>query len=219
MFRIILPKPRRYLLGAVASLTLAVLAAPSHADPLEQQQDNLVQKYISEQHANPLVAECAAHAVFVASTANYYDHVNFADGALDDQHAAVQPWNEPFDNGKQRIKVDTIVTVDGEGFRKTGQSTPDVLKFKCGFLDQKLLAFSYNDPLAVATSSSAHGKSSRNTRGRNTHVTTHATKAANSTHGKTAAHGSSNAKSTLKKTPLKKTPPKKTTPKKASGGN
>lgn len=209
MYRINLPKPRRYLLGAVASLMLAVLTAPSHADQLEEH-DNLVQKYITEQHASPLVADCAAHAVFVVSTADYYDHVDFADGALDDQHATVQPWNDPFDNGKQRIKVDTIVTIDGIGIRKSGQGTPDALKFRCGFLDQHLLAFSYNDPLAKAahatTHGKRHGKGGRNTHGHTGHTTHGSTKAASRTHGKPTAHGSSGSKST----PSKKTPPPKT---------
>jgi len=212
MSRINLQKPRRYVLGAVSSILFAVLATTSHADQLEEH-DSLVQKYISEQHANPLVADCAAHAVFVVSTSNYYDHVDFADTALDDQHATVQPWNDAFDNGKQRIKVDTIVTVNGQGMRKGGTGTPDALTFKCGFLEDKLLAFSYNDPVAASSGTGAHGKrhgkGTRSTHGHSAHGAAHTAKPASGTHGKPAPHGSAGNTSNAKAVPPKKTPPVK----------
>jgi hypothetical protein len=201
-----LSKPRRFFIGALSSLILVIAPAASHADQLEEH-DSLVQKYVTDQHASPLVAECAAHAVFVVSTSNYYDHADFSDGSLDGQHATVQPWNEPFDNGKQRIKVDTVVTVTGQGVRKAGQGSPDALTFKCGFLEDKLLAFSYNDPQAAASGTShgkRHGKSSRGAHGRNSR-STHGGKAASAAHGKPAHPATTaNAKSAAQK----KTPPK-----------
>jgi hypothetical protein len=205
-----LSKPRRLFIGAFSSLILVIAPAYSHADQLEEH-DSLVQKYIADQHANPLVADCAAHAVFVVSTSNYYDHADFADNALDDQHATVQPWNDAFDNGKQRIKVDTIVTVTGQGIRKSAQGTPDALTFKCGFLDNKLLAFSYNDPQAN-TAGTAHGKrrgkSTRGTRGHGTTHATHGAKPASAAKGKPAHPAASTAKSS---STAKKTPPKPAT--------
>jgi len=199
----------RLVVGTLSQILLFMPAASAHADQLEQH-DSLVEKYITEQHANPLVADCAAHAVFVVSTSSFYDHADFADNALDDQHATVQPWNDSFDNGKQRIKVDTIVTIDGLGFHKTGHGDQDPLKFKCGFFDNKLLAFSYNDPVppAVAASTSKHhGKGGRNTRGgksahgtKNAKATSHKGTAHTAPAGKSAAPKSSTPKATGAKT-------------------
>jgi len=185
-------------------MLLFMPAASAQADQLEQH-DSLVEKYITEQHASPLVADCAAHAVFVVSTSSFYDHADFADDALDDQHATVQPWNDAFDNGKQRIKVDTIVTVDGLGFRKSGHGEQDPLKFKCGFFDNKLLAFSYNDPVppAVAASTSKHhGKGGRNSHGGKN---VHGTKNAKTTSHKSTAHAAGTVKSATSKATSSKT--------------
>jgi len=208
MSRINLSFRRQCLIGALSHIFLALFAVPAHADQLEQH-DSLVEKYITEQHASPLVADCAAHAVFVVSTSNFYDHADFADNALDDQHATVQPWNDAFDNGKQRIKVDTIVTIDGQGFHKSGQGEPDALKFKCGFFDNKLLAFSYNDPVPPAVAgghSRRHGKGTRSTHGSHAAHTTHGSKTASSTHSsKSPAHSSA--------TPAKSSAAKKEAPK------
>lgn len=210
MFRINLSFRRRCLAGILFQIGLALAMSPSYADQLEQH-DSLVEKYIAEQHANPLVADCAAHAVFVVSTSNYYDHTDFADNALDDEHATVQPWNDAFDNGKQRIKVDTIVTLDGQGFRKAGQGEPDALKFKCGFLDNKLLAFSYNDPVPPAVAgghaSKRHGKGGKNTHPAHGSHGTKNIKAASPAHkSKSAPHSGVAAAKTA---PAKKAPASK----------
>lgn len=143
-----------------ACLALA-LAAPVHADQLEQHND-LVYQYVNDQHANPFVADCAAHAVFIVSTTTLYDHIDFPDSAFDAGHASVVPWHSSFDSGKQRIKVDTVVQVEGLGFRKAEHDSPDALKFRCGYFDNKMLAFSWNDPVPPArprSSGRAHSRS------------------------------------------------------------
>jgi hypothetical protein len=159
--------------GALPALLIALLSAPAYADQIEQH-DSLVQKYVTEQHANPLVADCAAHASFVVSTSSYYDRAEFPENTLDNEHAQTQPWNEAFDNGKQRIKVDTMVTITGQGYRKDPHAAPDPLTFKCGYVDNKMLAFSYNDPVPSAVSHSGkkgHGKTGKNThRSKKTHA-------------------------------------------------
>ena len=172
----------RYRVGTLLISLTVLPALTAHADQLEQH-DNLVQKYVNEQHASPLVADCAAHASFVVSTSSYFDHAEFPPNTLDDEHAKTQPWNDAFDTGKQRIKVDTIVTVTGEGFRKDPQAAPESLTFKCGYVDNKMLAFSYNDPVAPAVihaSAKHHGKPVRGAHGsKGTHVQAgkHGTKA------------------------------------------
>jgi hypothetical protein len=199
---------RRQLLAALLSpIFLLLAAAPASADQLEQH-DSLVEKYIAEQHADPLVADCAAHAVFVVSTSSFYDHADFADNALDDQHATVQPWNDAFDNSKQRIKVDTIVTVDGLGFRKTGHDEQDPLKFKCGFFENKLLAFSYNDPIPPAVAAGSHGKrhgkGGKNSHGAHGAKSSKGSKTPSTSPSKSTVHGAGTA---AKATTAKKTPP------------
>ena len=167
MHRYTLMSRLRYRVGTLLISLTVLPALTAHADQLEQH-DNLVQKYVNEQHASPLVADCAAHASFVVSTSSYFDHAEFPPNTLDDEHAKTQPWNDAFDTGKQRIKVDTIVTVTGEGFRKDPQAAPESLTFKCGYVDNKMLAFSYNDPVAPAVSYASakhHGKPVRGAHG------------------------------------------------------
>ena len=65
--------------------------------------------------ADPLAADCAAHGSFIASTSSAFDRVDFAPNAFDSGNATITPWNDSFDQGKQRVKVDNIVTVDGLG--------------------------------------------------------------------------------------------------------
>jgi hypothetical protein len=173
----------RYRVGTLFISLMVLPAFAAHADQLEQH-DNLVQKFVNEQHASPLVADCAAHASFVVSTSSYFDHAEFPANTLDDEHAKTQPWNDAFDNGKQRIKVDTIVTVTGEGVRKDPQAAPESLTFKCGYVDNKMLAFSYNDPVPPAVSHASakhHGKPVRGAHGsKGTHAqasSKHSTKA------------------------------------------
>jgi hypothetical protein len=158
--------PRRLLrlvgrLATVAAGLSLICTAPAFADQLEQHND-LVNKFINEQHADPLVADCAAHGDFVASTSTAFDHVEFPSNSFDSAHSSVTPWNDSFDEGKQRVKVDNIVTVEGLGIRQSGDGDPAALKFRCGYVGQQMLAFSWNDPVPPARAhsgeSSASGK-------------------------------------------------------------
>ena len=123
--------------------------ATAFADQLEQHNE-LVDKFVTEMHANPLVADCAAHGDFVASTSTAFDHVEFPPSSFDTAHSSVTPWNDSFDEGKQRVKVDNIVTVEGVGVRQDGSSDPADLKFRCGYVGNQMLAFSWNDPVPPA---------------------------------------------------------------------
>lgn len=144
--------PRRWFRRLVLALALPVaFVAPAFADQSDSH-DALVEQLVQEQHASPLVADCAAHAAFVVPTSPAYDHVEFLNTAFDAQHATVEPWNQPFDDRKQRITVDTLVSVNGLGYRKGNgeRGQPDLLKFRCGYVADKLLAFGYNEPPSSA---------------------------------------------------------------------
>ena len=137
-----------WLTAALAGLPLAFIA-PARADLIDQRNE-LIAKFVGDMHADPLVADCAAHASFVASTSNVIDHVDFAPEAFDSSHATITPWNQPFDEGKQRIKVDNIVTVEGQGIARDKDHAPYGLKFRCGYVGQQMLAFAWNDPMPAA---------------------------------------------------------------------
>jgi hypothetical protein len=156
--------PRRLLrvtgrLAACAASLLLLCNASAFADQLEQHNE-LVNKFVNDLHADPLVADCAAHGSFVASTSTVFDHVEFPPSSFDSAHSSVTPWNDSFDEGKQRVKVDSIVTVEGLGVRQDGGDDPSDLKFRCGYVGTQMLAFSWNDPVppsvARATNSSRH---------------------------------------------------------------
>ena len=134
-------------LTAAAALLLPLIAAtPARADLIDQRND-MIAHFVNDMHADPLVADCAAHGNFVASTSTAIDHVDFPPAAFDPAHAEITPWNQPFDEGKQRVTVENIVTVEGQGIpRKTShESYP--LKFRCGYVGKQMLAFSWNDPV------------------------------------------------------------------------
>ncbi|MFP6559676.1 hypothetical protein WJ542_15450 [Paraburkholderia sp. B3] len=196
------------LAACAASLALA-LALPAKADQLDQHND-LVNTYINQMHADPLVADCAAHGNFVASTSTALDHVEFPPSSFDTAHATVTPWNDSFDEGKQRVKVDTIVTVDGIGIPHDSDASPYDLKFRCGYVGNQMLAFSWNDPVPPARARAETGGSSHsNAHGHGKHSTKKST-------GKTSKKGTSNKSSrkpgsSSKKTTAKKTASKKTT--------
>ncbi|KAG0184051.1 hypothetical protein DFQ28_000221 [Apophysomyces sp. BC1034] len=139
------------LIGAMVACALAALsiAVPTaaRADQAEHRNE-LVNKFITQMGANPLVADCAAHGDFVVSTSSAFGHVEFPRSSFNPAHAEVKPWNGSFDQGKQRIKVDSIVIVEGVGVRKDGSTMPNALKFRCGYVDAQMLAFSWNDPVA-----------------------------------------------------------------------
>jgi len=132
-------------------------ASASPASTQLDQRNELVNTYITTMHADPLVADCAAHGNFVASTSSVVDHVEFSPQSFDSAHATVTPWNDSFDEGKQRVKVDTIVSVEGTGISQHSGDPPFDLKFRCGYVDNQMLAFSWNDPVPPARARSSEG--------------------------------------------------------------
>ncbi|RKR42486.1 hypothetical protein [Paraburkholderia sp. BL17N1] len=173
------------LATCAASLSL-ICSAPAFADQLEQHND-LVNKFVNDLHADPLVADCAAHGNFVASTSTAFDHVEFPPSSFDSAHASVTPWNDSFDEGKQRVKVDNIVTVEGLGIRQSGSGDPADLKFRCGYVGAQMLAFSWNDPVQPARARSSEPSGSRASSGKH-----------KSAKGKHSASGKTTKKATTK---------------------
>jgi hypothetical protein len=189
--------PRRLLrvvgrLAACAASISLICSAPAFADQLEQHNE-LVNKFVNDMHADPLVADCAAHGNFVASTSSAFDHVEFPPSSFDSAHASVTPWNDSFDEGKQRVKVDSIVTVEGLGIRQNGDSDPAALKFRCGYVGNQMLAFSWNDPVPPARPSVTK-PSGKHKGGKGKHPT-----------GNKSSTKKSSSKSSSKKASVKKT--------------
>ncbi|QGZ61069.1 BspC domain-containing protein [Paraburkholderia acidisoli] len=195
---------------AACAASLMIAAAPlAHADQLDQHND-LVTNFVTQMHADPLVADCAAHGDFVASTSSALDHVEFPPTSFDSAHSSITPWNDSFDEGKQRVKVDTIVTVEGVGVSKDSGSSPYDLKFRCGYVGQQMLAFSWNDPVPPARArSESRATSHGSAHGKGKHVVKKGGKGSSkkatsskSSHKSTASSGKS--KSTAKKSTTKK---------------
>ena len=202
--------PRRLLrlvgrLAACAAGLSLICAAPAFADQLEQHND-LVNKFVNDMHADPLVADCAAHGNFVASTSTAFDHVEFPPSSFDSAHASVTPWNDSFDEGKQRVKVDNIVTVEGLGIRQNSDGDPADLKFRCGYVGTQMLAFSWNDPVPPARARSSEPSGSRASSGKH-----------KSAKGKHSAGGTTTKKSATKSSKASSGKSSKTTSSKSSG--
>jgi len=142
-----------------AAGVLLASALPAPAAQLDQHND-LVNLYVTTMHADPLVADCAAHGNFVASMSSAVDHVEFSPRSFDSGHATITPWNDSFDEGKQRVKVDTVVSVDGVGIPQNSSEPPLDLKFRCGYVGNQMLAFSWNDPVPPARARSEPAPSS-----------------------------------------------------------
>jgi hypothetical protein len=210
--------PRRLLrlVGRIAVWVAGVaLASPTLAlaDQLEQH-NQLVNQFVNDMHADPLVADCAAHGSFVASTSTAFDRVEFPPTAFDPVHSSVTPWNDSFDERKQRVKVDSIVTVDGFGIRTNG-GDPDELHFRCGYVGTQWLAFSWNDPVpplrpaarseAAPAAASANGRQVARGHGSSTKKATGKA----SKKGSTAKGGKSAARSGAKKSSTTKSTMKK----------
>ena len=191
------------LAACAASLVFAI-AQPARADQLEQHND-LVNTFINQMHADPLVADCAAHGNFIAGTSTVLDHVEFPPTSFDSAHATVTPWNDSFDEGKQRVKVDTIVTVEGIGIPQNSSEAPYDLKFRCGYVDKQMLAFSWNDPVPPAHArTSTHGKGKHSTRKSTGKHSGKATKPVSGKSSHKVAASSSSGKTSAKKTVSKK---------------
>ncbi|MEM5318003.1 hypothetical protein [Paraburkholderia sp. JHI869] len=204
---------------AACAASLMLIAAPAaQADQLDRHND-LVNQFVTQMHADPLVADCAAHGDFVASTSAALDHVEFPPSSFDSAHASVTPWNDSFDEGKQRVKVDTIVTVDGIGISRESGNAPYDLKFRCGYVGQQMLAFSWNDPVpparahgerSTAPQSGAHGKGKHSPK-KATGKGSKKAPANKSSHKSSTSSTKSTSKSTTTKTTAKKTTSKKKT--------
>ncbi|ASL42943.1 hypothetical protein bAD24_I05610 [Burkholderia sp. AD24] len=202
--------PRRLLrlVGRLATLAASlslICSAPAFADQLEQHND-LVNKFVNDMHADPLVADCAAHGNFVASTSTAFDHVEFPPSSFDSAHASVTPWNDSFDEGKQRVKVDNIVVVEGLGIAQGGGGDPADLKFRCGYVGAQMLAFSWNDPVPPARARSGEPSGSRAAVGKH-----------KSAKGKHSASGKSTKKATTKSSKASSGKSSKSTSSKSSG--
>jgi hypothetical protein len=182
--------PRRLLrlVGRLAVCASLACAASAFADTLDERNE-LIHHFVTDFKANPLVADCAAHGNFIASTSSAFDHVEFPPTSFDDSHSTIEPWNDSFDEKKQRIKVDNVVTVEGQGMPKDGGGDPTPLKFRCGYVGSQMLAFGWNDPVPpLRARAEPH---SRGTKGK------HGAKTKSSS-GKTKSTSKSSTKSTKK---------------------
>jgi len=140
--------PRRLLrlVGRFAVCASLACAVSAFADTLDERNE-LIHHFVTDLKANPLIADCAAHGNFIASTSSAFDHVEFPADSFDASHSNIEPWNDSFDEKKQRIKVDNVVTVDGQGVPKNGDNEVTPLKFRCGYVGSQMLAFAWNDPV------------------------------------------------------------------------
>ncbi|WP_353189951.1 hypothetical protein [Pandoraea pnomenusa] len=190
-------------IAVAAPLCLSAFTAPAQAFTLEQHRA-LVEQFINTRHADPLVADCAAHASFVVATLPGYESVEYGENALDAEHAKVAPWSGPFDDRKQRVDVTQMVELDGVGKRTSGQT--DNIHIRCGYAEGRMMGFDYTSPLPQVeqpVKRSARG----NTRGKASHATGKSTK--RSTAKSSGTSGSSGAKSTAKSGTTKKSTAKK----------
>jgi hypothetical protein len=194
--------PVAVVTAVVAPLCLSAFTAPAQAFTLEQHRA-LVEQFVNTRHADPLVADCAAHASFVVATLPGYASVEYADNALDSEHAKVLPWSGPFDDHKQRVDVTQMVELDGIGKRTTGQT--DNIHIRCGYADGRMMGFNYTSPLSQVeqpvrrAKHSSHGKVTHASAKSGRHGTT-----AKSSRGKSSARTSSAKASSSKKTVTKK---------------
>ncbi|WP_150684099.1 BspC domain-containing protein [Pandoraea iniqua] len=191
------------LAAIAAPLCLSALPAPAQAFTLEQHRA-LVEQFVNTRHADPLVADCAAHASFVVATLPGYESVDYGDTALDPEHAKVEPWNGPFDDRKQRVDVTQMVQLDGVGKRTNGQT--DNIHIRCGYADGRMMGFDYTSPLPqVEQPVKRAARNTRGTRGNAAHAT------GKSSGKKSTATKSSGTKSTAKSTAKPSTAKKSTT--------
>jgi hypothetical protein len=140
--------------GALVVLSVANSLC-ARASDLERHNE-LVKAFVIADGAYPLVADCAAHADFVMRTLPSYGGVEFPANAFDAAHSSILPsWSDRFDGGRQRVKVDTVVSIVGLVTGKSRTGTAQALKFCCGYEDgggdgMLMLAFSWSkSPLPV----------------------------------------------------------------------
>ncbi|RDU96397.1 BspC domain-containing protein [Trinickia dinghuensis] len=171
----------RQLAGLLATSAVfiapLIATAPARADTIDQRNE-MIAHFINDMHADPLVADCAAHGNFVASTSTVIDHVDFPPEAFDSAHAEITPWNQPFDEGKQRITVDKIVTVEGQGIPRETSHDPYPVKFRCGYVGTQMLAFNWNDPVPPLKARHEGTSKKKGKRRHGGHATGHTSKSA-----------------------------------------
>ncbi|VVD92263.1 hypothetical protein PTE31013_01698 [Pandoraea terrigena] len=194
--------PVAAIMAAAPPLGLSVVPAPAQAFTLEQHRA-LVDQFVNTRHADPLVADCAAHASFVVATLPGYERVEYADDALDAEHAKVLPWSGPFDDHKQRVDVTQMVELDGIGKRTNGQT--DNIHIRCGYADGRMMGFNYTSPLSQVERPVTRAK--RGSHGKATHASAksgrHGTRT-QSSRSKSSAKTSSQKASSTKKSATKK---------------
>ncbi|VVD94128.1 hypothetical protein PCE31106_01766 [Pandoraea cepalis] len=190
--------PIASVVSVAVPLCLCAVAAPAQAFTLEQHRA-LVEQFVNTRHADPLVADCAAHASFVVATLPGYESVEYADNALDSEHAKVLPWSGPFDDHKQRVDVTQMVELDGIGKRTSGQT--DNIHIRCGYADGRMMGFNYTSPLSQveqpvkrAKRGSTHGKVKHAAAKSGRHGTS-----SKASRGKSSAKSSSTKKTATKK--------------------
>ena len=192
--------PRRLLrlVGRLAVCASLVCASSAFADSLDERNE-LIHHFVTDFKANPLIADCAAHGNFIASTSSAFDHVEFPPTSFDASHSTIEPWNDSFDEKKQRIKVDNVVTVEGQGMPKSGERDPTPLKFRCGYVGSQMLAFGWNDPVPPlrARAEPHPARSTKGKHGAKTKASSGKTSTAKSTSKSSAKTGSA-SKSTKK---------------------
>ncbi|AKC72412.1 hypothetical protein MB84_13675 [Pandoraea oxalativorans] len=182
-----------------APLCLSAFTAPVQAFTLEQHRA-LVEQFVNTRHADPMVADCAAHASFVVATLPGYESVEYGETALDPEHAKIAPWNGPFDDRKQRVDVTQMVELDGVGKRTNGQT--DNIHIRCGYADGRMMGFDYTSPL-----SQVEQPVKRTARGKAAHATAKSGKkgaTTKSTGSKSSAKASSSKSASTKKSATKK---------------
>jgi hypothetical protein len=171
----------RQLVGQLAASMVCALpliaTAPARADTIDQRNE-MIAHFVNDMHANPLVADCAAHGSFVASTSTVIDHVDFPPEAFDSAHAEITPWNQPFDEGKQRTTVDNIVTIEGQGIPRDTSHESYPVKFRCGYVGTQMLAFTWNDPVPPLKAHTERTSKKKGKRRHGGHATGHTSKSA-----------------------------------------
>jgi hypothetical protein len=185
--------------AVAAPLGLSAFVAPAQAFTLEQHRA-LVEQFINTRHAEPLVADCAAHASFVVATLPGYESVEYGETALDPAHAKIEPWNGPFDDRKQRVDVTQMVELDGVGKRTSGQT--DNIHIRCGYADGRMMGFDYTSPL-----SQVEQPVKRTSRGKASHASAKSAKrgtTAKASGGKSTAKSSASKSTSAKKSATKK---------------
>lgn len=135
-----------------------IFSAPVFANLIDQH-IKLVNKFINDMNADPIVADCAAHGSFIASTSKAFSYVYFPSNSFKHGKFTVTPWNDSFDQEKQRVKVDSIITVNGFGVTKDNRHST-ALKFRCGYVGMQILAFNWNDPVSPLKADVRHTKHS-----------------------------------------------------------